>query len=82
MTHILGRYAAAVQRENGKKNEKKYSDFVYTPEEGEETPDSDWFGMPFREYKEENFGSEYYETDYWDNDDEDEEEEEEDEDNA
>ena len=58
------------------KNKKKYSDFVYTPEEGEETPDSDWFGMPFREYKEENFGSEYYETDYWDNDDEEEDEEE------
>lgn len=47
---------------------KKYSDFVYTPEEGEDTPAYDRFGMPFREYKEENFGSEYYETGYWDSD--------------
>lgn len=47
-------------------NKKKYSDFVYTPEEGENTPDCDKFGMPFREYREENFGSEYYETGYWD----------------
>lgn len=43
----------------------KYSDFVYYPEEGETTPDCDKFDMPFREYCEENFGSEYYETGYW-----------------
>ena len=43
---------------------KKYSDFVYIPEEGEEVPYEDHWGMPFREYKEENFGSEYYETEY------------------
>ena len=56
--------------------EKKYSDFVYVPEEGEETPDNDRFDMPFREYCEENFGSEYYETGYWDYDEEDEDDEE------
>ena len=55
---------------------KKYSDFVYIPEEGEELPENDRIGnMPFREYKEENFGCKYYETDYWSsNDDEDDEE--------
>lgn len=54
----------------------KYSDFVYVPEEGEELPDNDRIGdMPFREYREENFGSEYYETGYWDSsDDEDDDE--------
>ena len=42
---------------------KKYSDFVYSPEEAEE---GDRVGyMPFPEYREENFGSKYYETDYW-----------------
>ena len=42
---------------------KKYSDFVYTPEEGEDLPDDDYIGnMPFREYCEENFGCEYYKT--------------------
>lgn len=56
-------------------NKKKYSDFVYKPEDGEDTPDCDRFGMPFREYRAENFGSEYYETNYWDSDDEDEEDE-------
>ena len=54
---------------------KKYSDFVHVPEDNEDVPDEDQFGMPFREYKEENFGCEYYETSYWDNDDEEEEEE-------
>ena len=50
---------------------KKYSDFVYSPEEAEE---GDRVGyMPFPEYREENFGSEYYETDYWKNLEEDEE---------
>lgn len=61
------------------KHTKKYSDFVYVPEEGEDTPDCDGFGMPFREYKEENFGCEYYETHWWDDDSDDEEDEEEDE---
>ena len=61
-------------------HKKKYSDFVCTPEEGEDTPDPDYFDMPFREYCEENFGSEYYETNYWDSDDEDEDENNEDED--
>lgn len=56
---------------------RKYSDFVYVPREGEDTPDCDRFDMPFREYKEENFGCEYYETGYWDNDDEEDNEEEE-----
>jgi hypothetical protein len=58
-------------------HKKKYSDFVYYPDEGETTPDYDKFDMPFREYCEKNFGSEYYETHYWDDDDEDEEESEE-----
>ena len=52
---------------------KKYSDFVCTPEEGEDTPVPDQFDMPFREYCEENFGSEYYETNYWGSDDKDDE---------
>lgn len=50
---------------------KKYSDFVYVPDDGEELPDNDELGnMPFREYCEENFGAQYYET-YWWGDDED-----------
>lgn len=50
---------------------KKYSDFVYVPDDGEELPDNDELGnMPFREYCEENFGTQYYET-YWWGDDED-----------
>lgn len=58
-------------------NKKKYSDFVYTPEEGEEYPENSRIGdMPFREYCEENFGSEYYETNWW-GDDEDENDEDE-----
>lgn len=55
-------------------HKKKYSDFVYTPEtEEDDTPDDDRIGnMPFRYYCEENFGSAYYQTDYWDDYDEDE----------
>ena len=50
-------------------HKKKYSDFVYTPEEGEDLPDNDYIGnMPFREYCEENFGCEYYKTGWWDDD--------------
>ena len=46
-------------------HKKKYSDFVYVPKEGEDTPDNDYIGnMPFREYCEENFGCEYYKTDW------------------
>lgn len=56
---------------------KKYSDFVYVPTEYEDTPDFDSFDMPFREYNEENFGCEYYETGYWDSDDEEDNEEDE-----
>ena len=56
---------------------RKYSDFVYTPEEGEEYPGNDRIGdMPFRDYCEENFGSEYYETHWWGDDEEDDEEDE------
>lgn len=57
-------------------HKKKYSDFVYIPEIEGDTPDNDRVGdMPFREYCEENFGSEYYETHWWDMEyDEDEEE--------
>lgn len=57
---------------------KKYSDFVYKPYEGDETPDEDRYGMPFREYCKENFGSEYYETHYWEDDDDWDDEDEED----
>ena len=47
-------------------HKKKYSDFVYVPKEGEDIPDNDYIGnMPFREYCEENFGCEYYKTDWW-----------------
>lgn len=47
---------------------KKYSDFVYDPKDVEEG-DTDRVGdMPFREYCEENFGSEYYDTHWWDDD--------------
>jgi len=55
---------------------RKYSDFVYVPEDPDDTPDCDRVGdMPFREYCEENFGSEYYDTGWWDNDVEDDEDE-------
>lgn len=54
-------------------NKKKYSDFVYKPEDGETEPDCDKFNMPFREYCEKNFGSKYYETGYWDDEFDDEE---------
>ena len=65
------------------KHTKKYSDFVYVPEEGNELPDNDRIGnMPFREYCEENFGSEYYETHWWEDDCDDEDEENEDEENG
>ena len=57
-------------------HKKKYSDFVYKPDVEGDTPDCDKFDMPFREYKEENFGSKYYETNYW-GDEEDEEEDDE-----
>ncbi len=42
------------------------SEFQYLPEPGEDMPDCDRFDMPFREYTEDNFGSEYYETGWWD----------------
>lgn len=48
-------------------NKKKYSDFVYVSEIEGDTPDCDRIeDMPFREYCEKNFGSEYYETHWWD----------------
>ena len=48
------------------KEKKKFSDFVWKPEDGEDEPDLDSYFMPFPEYKEENFGSEYYNTEYLD----------------
>lgn len=58
-----------------KEIKKKYSDFVYVPNDGEELPDNDDLGdIPFREYCEENFGSEYYETHWWGDDEEDDDE--------
>ena len=54
-------------------HKKKYSDFVYIPDDGEDLPDNDHIGnMPFREYCEENFGCEYYETDWWEDNEDDE----------
>lgn len=68
---------------NGWKEEvhkKKYSDFVYKPEEGEDMPYTGMCGVPFREYKEENFGVEWYEEPYECDDEDEDEEVEEDED--
>ncbi|ORX65170.1 hypothetical protein BCR32DRAFT_330420 [Anaeromyces robustus] len=60
----------------GNEYKNKYSDFVYHPKEGKTEPDCDRFNMPFRKYCEENFGSKYYETNYWDDDDDDDDNEE------
>lgn len=46
-------------------HKKKYSDFVYSQEEVDEGECDRVGNMPFRKYCEENFGSEYYVTDYW-----------------
>ena len=63
-------------------HKKKYSDFVYVPEIEGDTPDNDSVGdMPFREYCEENFGSEYYETGWWGDDEDDKDSDDEEEDN-
>ena len=59
---------------------KKYSDFVYSQEDVDEGECDEVGDMPFREYREENFGSKYYETGWWEDDEDhtdDEEEEEE-----
>ena len=53
-------------------HKKKYSDFVYSQEDVDEGECDSVGDMPFREYKEENFGSEYYETYWWGDEDEDE----------
>ena len=56
------------------------SKFEYVPScliDGILMPESDRYDMPFKEYNEENFGSTYYETNYWDDDEEDLEDEEE-----
>ena len=54
----------------GKREEhkKKYSDFVYSQEQIDEGECDRIGDMPFPEYKEENFGSRYYETNWWDDD--------------
>lgn len=60
-------------------HKKKYSDFVYSQEDVDEGECDRVGDMPFREYCEANFGSEYYETGWWgDNEDEDDNEDEED----
>jgi hypothetical protein len=51
---------------------KKYSDFVYSQEDVDEGECDRVGDMPFREYCEENFGSEYYETGWWGDEDYDE----------
>lgn len=61
------------------KNKKKYSDFVYSQEDVDEGECDRVGDMPFREYCEENFGSEYYETGWWGDDDDDEDSDEDDE---
>ena len=53
-------------------HKKKYSDFVYSQEDVDEGECDRVGDMPFREYCEENFGSEYYETYWWGDEDEDE----------
>lgn len=69
---LLGGYEYEDVKEEHK---KKYSDFVYKPDVEGDTPDCDKFDMPFREYKEENFGCKYYETGYWDSDEDEEDDE-------
>ena len=49
-------------------HKKKYSDFVYDPKDVEEGECDSVGDMPFREYCEKNFGSEYYETNWWGDD--------------
>ena len=52
-------------------NKQKYSYFVYDPKDVEEGECDSVGDMPFREYCEANFGSKYYETNWWgDNEDE------------
>ena len=62
---LFGGYKYVKERVEHK---KKYRSFVWLF--GDDEPDCDYFDMPFREYKEENFGSEYYDTHYWDDDEE------------
>lgn len=45
------------------------SQFEVVPKEGETVPSEDYYGIPFREYKEENFGVEYYEVNWYDDED-------------
>ena len=59
-------------------HKKKYSDFVYDPKDVEEGECDRVGDMPFREYCEANFGSKYYETNWWGDDEEDDNEDEED----
>ena len=58
---------------------KKYSDFVYSQEDVDEGECDRVGDMPFREYCEKNFGSEYYETYWWGDDEDDEDSDEDDE---
>ena len=53
------------------------SEFEYKPRSWEYVPSPDKHGMPFQEYKECNFGSSFYDTEYWDDDEDEEEDEEE-----
>lgn len=54
---------------------KKYSDFVFEPEEDGSAPEDNW-GWPFLDYCEENFGSQWYEDpSYYDDYDDDEDDE-------
>ena len=55
--NLFGKYEYVEERIEHK---KKYSDFVYKPDEGKTVPYGDKYGVPFREYCEENFGSKYY----------------------
>ena len=71
---LFGGYVYETVKEECK---KKYSDFVYDPELVEEGECDRIGDMPFREYCEENFGSEYYETHWWGDDEDDENDEDE-----
>ena len=57
-----------------KEERGKYSDFIYTTQDDNDPP-YDKFDQPFREYNEENFGSEWYDNDNAWYDEEDDEEE-------
>ena len=75
-TYYTITYGGIFNKETKHEHKKKYSDFVDKPDEDGYVTSR--FGWPYLEYKEENFGSRYYEEAYGDfkEDDEDDDEEE------